>query len=472
MAILPQIKHIIVVMLENRSFDNMCGWLYKPGTPQPSQFLPAGSPKEFNGLKSSHFNPVDKAYFEGQSTDTYPVFDKATATNIPEPDPEEDFPNVNYQLFGNEPPSPNPKWPNLGFAINYKQVTGLNIAVQVMEPFSPEQVPVISALATNYAICDAWHSPVPSNTWPNRCFFHAGTSNGNVVNGKIPNPFLWDVRNIFEVLDDVGASWKVYHDTVIVPSLTWLMFPNLWLKLGHFATFDAFKDDCASGDLPQYSFVEPSFLINPNDEHPPHDVVAGEKFLYDIWQSVSQSPAWPETLLMITYDEHGGTYDHVHPPFGAATPDAKSDPGEQGFRFDRFGVRVPLVLVSPWIEAGTVFRSPTSTPYDHTSLLATIRDWIDIPADKMLASARVKAAPTLEQVLTLKQARTDKPAIPQPAGEVQATDTFKDANPIQKSLVSARAHQLGQDAETVLSGIQKRQDAIDYFQKYPRPGAA
>ncbi len=268
-----------------------------------------------------------------------------------------------------------------------------------------------------------------------------------------------------------SASWKVYHDTVIVPSLTWLMFPNLWLKLGHFATFDAFKNDCASGNLPQYSFVEPSFLINPNDEHPPHDVVAGEQFLYQIWQAVSTSPAWPETLLMITYDEHGGIYDHVHPPYGAATPDEKSNPGEEGFTFNRFGVRVPLVLVSPWIQAGTVFRSPTATPCDHTSLLATLRDWIGIPADKMLTSARVKAAPTLEHVLTLNQPRTVLPTIPAPAQEVTETSTFKPVNPIQQSLVAAAAAQQGKDPEAVLSKIETRQDAIAYFQANPRPGA-
>src|SRR5579862_9669745 len=124
--ILPQIKHIIVVMLENRSFDNMCGWLYKPGTPQPSQFLPASSRQQFDGLKSSYFNPVNEAYFKGQSDQTYPVFDQATATNTPDPDPEEDFDNVTYQLFGPEAASPTPKWPNLGFVINYAKVTGTN----------------------------------------------------------------------------------------------------------------------------------------------------------------------------------------------------------------------------------------------------------------------------------------------------------------------------------------------------------
>jgi phospholipase C len=423
-------------MLENRSFDNMCGWLYKPGTtPQPSQVLPESNPPQpFDGLKSSDFNPVSELYFTGQSTETYPVFDQANATNMPDPDPEEGFDNVTYQLFGPEAPTPTPKWPNLGFVINYAKVTGTNIPVQIMEPFSTAQVPVISALATNYAISDAWFSSVPTETWPNRAFFHAGTSNGNVDNGTIPNPFDWDVRNIFNVLEDIGANWRVYHDTVIVPSLTWLMFPNLWIySLDRFSGFDTFKSDCASGNLPQYSFIEPSFLVDPNDEHPPHDVIAGEQFLYDIWQAVSQSPSWPETLLMITYDEHGGIYDHVHPPFGAATPDAKSNPGKEGFTFDRFGVRVPAILVSPWIQAGTVFRSPaptpTATPYDHTSMLATLRDWLSIPAEKMLASERIAAAPTLEQVLTLEQARTDLPLIPPPVAEVKPTSTFKEPNP-------------------------------------------
>jgi len=202
MAILSQIKHIIVVMLENRSFDDICGWLYEPGTtPQPSQFLPASSPQQYDGLKSSYFNPVSDLYFKNQSTETYPVFDSATSTTDPDPDPEETFDNVTYQLFGPEAPSPNPTWPNLGFVINYAKVTGTNIPVEIMEPFSTAQLPVISALAANFAISDLYFSSVPSQTWPNRSFIHAGTSNGNVNNGDIPNPFDWDVRNIFNVLE-------------------------------------------------------------------------------------------------------------------------------------------------------------------------------------------------------------------------------------------------------------------------------
>ena len=483
MAILPQIKHVIVVMLENRSFDNICGWLYKPGTtPQPSQFLPPSSAKEYDGLKSSYFNPVNPLYFKGQLAKTVRVFDQAASTTDPDPDPQETFSNVTYQLFGPETPSANATWPNLGFLVNYANhvnATGRNghgdkdgpgpVPVKIMEPFSPAQLPVISALAASFAVSDRYFCSVPSQTWPNRSFVHAGTSNGNVNNGHIPNPFDWDVRNIFNVLQDLGVDWRVYSDTDVVPPLTRLMFPNLWTYSNgdHFHHFDTFKQDCASGNLAQYTFLEPSFLVNPNDQHPPHDVIAGEKFLFDIWQAVSQSPAWFESLLIITYDEHGGTYDHVHPPFGAACPDAQSNPGKEGFTFDRFGVRVPTVLVSPWIQAGTVFRSPTATPYDHTSLLATLRDWLPIPEDKMLTSARIAAAPTFEHVLTLQQARTDLPTIPPPAAQVKPIDSSEEPNSIQKSLISAHAVQQGKDPAATVSKIQTRQDAIHFFKSNP-----
>ena len=444
MAILPQIKHIIVVMLENRSFDNICGWLYKPGVApaQPSQFLPAAETNpEFDGLKSTYFNPVSPGYFNGTSTETYPVFDKATATNIPVIDPLEDLLNVNVQLFGPDAdnPQPNPKYPNMGFVINYAEALSKaqdpNIPVEIMEPFSSDQLPVISNLAWNYAVSDAWFSSVPSDTWPNRAFFHAGTSNGNAVNGEIPDPLDWNVRNIFNVLEDFGADWRVYHDTVLVPSLTLLMFPNLWPHaLTRFSGFDRFKSDCAAGTLPQYSFLEPTFLVNPNDEHPPHDVVAGEQFLYDIWQAVSKSPAWPSTLLMITYDEHGGTYDHVLPPFDADA--ARQQRGSPSIEFQIRPIRRPRAYcprVS--VDSGRHRLSLSHlTPYDHTSMVATVRDWLQISHHEMLTSARIAAAPTLEQALTLNtKARTDLPDIPAPAGVIQPTSTARSPRQSRKA---------------------------------------
>ena len=158
---------------------------------------------------------------------------------------------------------------------------------------------------------------------------------------------------------------------------------------------------------------------------------------FPIWQTVVQSPAWPETLFMITYDDHGGTYDHVHPPFGAACPDTKSNHGENGFTFKRFGVRVPTILISPWIQTGTIFRSPTTRPYDHTSLLATLRDWLQIPAEQMLTSARIARASTFEGVVALPKARTELPAIPHPTGKAKAPERHKGATPNKRNILRA-----------------------------------
>src|SRR5215469_2410485 len=404
--ILAGIEHIVVVMLENRSLDNMLGTLYAAGS-RPTRVLPAGSATEFDGVRPGLTNPANSGYFDGDPPQNV-ALDAATASStVPDPDPEETFVNVTYQIFGPEVPGSTPRWPMQGFVVNYAQ-TGAGDATQIMQCHSPQQVPVLAMLARSYAVSDAWFASVPSQTWPNRAFAHTGTSNGHVDNGNPPDPLLWDVPTIFNVLDTAGKSWAVYRGNPLVPSLVRTMFPRLWPVSfdEHFHVFDQFVDDCAHGALPQYAFVEPSFVIEPNDEHPPHDVNAGEAFLHAVWSAVSGSPAFAKTLLLITYDEHGGCYDHVLPPFGATPPDAESTPGDQGFGFDRFGVRVPAVVVSPWIAAGTVFRSDRAVPYDHTSILATLRDWLTIPESLMLPSKRIAAAPTLGQLVTLPSPRT------------------------------------------------------------------
>ena len=462
-SILQQIKHIIVVMLENRSFDNVCGGAYAGSPQQPSLFLPAGSPPVYDGLNSALWNPSNIGFFAGQQPVKVPVASGTTSNTVPDPDPEETFDNVTFQLFGPEQPGPQPRFPMQGFLVNYEN-TGSPAPAQIMQTYTASQLPVITTLAHEYAVSDAWFCSVPSQTWPNRSFVHAGTSNGNVNNGTIPNPFLWNVPTIFNVLANIGASWKVYNDD-FVPSLTRLMFPSLWSIFldGHFRGFDAFINDCATDNLPQYSFVEPDFLTaRANDEHPPHDVSSGERFLSAIWNAVSGSPAWNSTLLLITYDEHGGCYDHVLPPSNALTPDPVSNPGHSGFSFDRFGVRVPAVVISPFVQRGTVFRSPSSTPYDHTSLLATLRDWLQIPAAKMLKSARIAAAPTLEQVLTLTSPRTDRPSItPAPVVSVP-TDLSLPPNDLQISMVAAAAQYKKRSAVAEVAKIQTRQDVLDF----------
>lgn len=465
-TILPQVKNVVVVMFENRSFDNICGWLYADAAQQPSLYLPSGSPQRFDGLDPALWNPSNASYFNGHPPIKVPVAQGCTDYTIPNPDPEETFDNVAYQLYGPEGPNPAPKWPMQGFVVNYENATS-STADQIMESYHPSQVPVISALAQNYAVSDAWFCSVPSQTLPNRSFVHAGTSNGNVNNGDPADPFEWDVRSIFNVLHSIGASWVVYSDAILTPSLTRTFFPKLWdpLLQDHFKSFGTFQAACANNSLPQYSFIEPMFLLDPNDQHPPHDVSKGEQLLYQIWEAVSESPGWNNILLIITYDEHGGCYDHVLPPLGAVTPDSASNRGKQGFAFDRFGVRVPTVLVSPFIQAGTVFRSNTTTPCDHTSILATLRDWLGISAVDMLPSRRIAAAPNLAQVLTLASPRKGKPAITPPQTTPRQTPLTLPPNNLQRTLVAGSAHRFGMDALTVLPQIKTRQNAVDFFKR-------
>ncbi|MBB2931609.1 alkaline phosphatase family protein [Paraburkholderia silvatlantica] len=451
---MQNIKHVVVVMFENRSFDTMLGGLYANGS-SPTHFLPAASAERpFDGLRAGLSNPTKAG---GTIAATTPA---STAT-LPDPDPQETFANVRVQLLGNGTGA----MPMSGFVQDY-ETTATTDASQVMQCHSPDQLKVLSALAREYAVCDAWFAPVPSQTWPNRAFAHAGTSNGHVDNGSPPDPFEWQVRTIFNVLGDMGASWAVYSAALVAPSLTLTMFPTLWdpKYKANFQRFSNFVSACQNNTLPQYSFIEPRFLLDPNDQHPPHDVYAGESFLYDIWHALSTSPAWPETLLVITYDEHGGTYDHVLPPANAVAPDAASNPGDQNFAFDSFGVRVPAVVVSPYIAPGTVFRSPGATPYDHTSILATLRDWLGIAPADMLASRRVAAAPTLAALLTLDAPRTDLPAIAAPpASGFIATNLARPLNDLQKSLVSGTARRSGLDPTATLGSVPTRQHAVDFF---------
>ena len=143
----------------------------------------------------------------------------------------------------------------------------------------------------------------------------------------------------------------------------------------------------------------------PADYHPPHNICRGEQFLADVYQSVKNSPYRDKILLVITFDEHGGCYDHVPPPTGAAPPDPWPKSRDGSFDYSRFGVRVPTIVISSYVQPGTVFRAlPGETPFDHTSILATVRDWLNLAADPknpFLSSPRIKSAPTLDVVLTL-----------------------------------------------------------------------
>ena len=461
---LSNLQHIVVVMLENRSFDNVAGFLYDQSS-QARHFLPAGTDPHYNGMPVGYSNPSNPAYFEGTGpANPQPVHRGADNLQVPDSDPQELFDDITFQIFGTTTPQSGQAPAMNGFLVSYERIAKQQ-PEQIMQCYAPEQLPVISQLARSFAICDAWYASCPCQTFPNRAFVHAGTSCGQVNNSPYSS-FNYDVPTIFNVLTEIKADWVVYNDSIF-ESATRLQFPKLWdvLLEAHFKGFDDFQEAARQGKLPRYCFVEPSFLINPNDEHPPHDMLLGERFLWQVWNAVASGAHWESTLLLITYDEHGGCCDHQPPPWGATPPDDRRS--QDGLSFDRYGVRVPAVVVSPWIEEDTVFRSPTGRPYDHTSLLATLRDWLQIRQSAMLQSARVADAPTLEQVLTRSTPRAEIPAIPYPAGTPVEHPLTLPPNHFQRGLAMALAHRYGvRGAVKAVENLATRRHVADFFAEH------
>jgi phospholipase C len=266
-----------------------------------------------------------------------------------------------------------------------------------MGMYTPELLPVLSGLAKGFAVCDRWFASAPTMTLPNRAFASAGTCQGHMDD----HVKTFTCPSIFGRLSDKSLDWAIYGYGS--DPLTRLDFPDTKAADdSHFGHFQDFQARCAAGTLPAYTFLEPSWDATGNSQHPNYDVAKGEQLIHDTYAAVRASPAWESTLLIITYDEHGGNYDHVPPPSGA-TPPGDGTQGEYGFDFTRFGVRVPAVLVSPWIAAGTVFRG--AGPIDHTSVLKTLQELFGVEP----LTARDKAAASLGDVLTLETARTDDP---------------------------------------------------------------
>ena len=484
------IDHIVVVMMENHSFDNMVGWLHRPGVP-PRRNIPAQDPPTFDGLlPDTYWNPASRFNPEVKTFATVGTTGSSDAYFRPNPDPQEQFKHMTSQIFWPEKPDEAGQSPGatmMGFVLDYQTVRGnsQSNANSIMWSYSPRQVSVLSELARNYAICDQWFASCPTQTWPNRSFVHAGTSFGHVNNFPY-DPLAYDGTTIYRVLKKNKRSWGIYCDESIAGhplSHTVLQMSELWdplLSAGHIHTMDTFKQQAHDGTLPLYSFLEPGWLQSLNSGHPPLNVCCGERFLLDIWNAVSTGKNWKKTLLVITFDEHGGCYDHVPTPWGAATPDEKSNPGKEGFYFKRFGVRVPTILVSPLIEPGTVFRQPQGmTPYDHTSIIATLRDWLKLDMGK-LSSRRVAQAPSMSSVLTRTTPRDDTPLIKQSrecSTETHCLPEGKILSDLQKSIVGAVAHHrahhgpVRRAVKDVLAEVNTIEDAIKYVADGDWPAA-
>ncbi|HZT61027.1 MAG TPA: alkaline phosphatase family protein [Pyrinomonadaceae bacterium] len=411
---LSKIQHVVTLMLENRSFDHMLGFLYADA----GNKSPTGQP--FEGLTGKETNPDAN----GKPVKIFKI--KATDKNayfMPGADPGEGYAATNSELFGSVTAPVPPVATNQGFVKDFAYTLGWEskkkgwsilpgtVAQNIMGVFTPEMLPVLSGLARGYAVCDQWYSSAPTETLPNRAFANAATSQGH-MNDSTKS---FTVQSIFGLMSKHNVNWAIYGYNA--KPLTRLNFPDTTAAPeSHFGLFKDFQAAAAAGTLPPYTFLEPSWGSTGNSQHPNYDMALGEQLIHDVYYALRNGKGWNETLLIITYDEHGGCYDHVAPPQGATPPD--NTPGEYGFDFTRFGVRVPAVLVSPLIKAGTVFRvAANSTPIDHTSILKTVEKRWNLPA----LTKRDAAAPSLGGVLTLSTPRTDDPlqgvAVPKPSGK-------------------------------------------------------
>ncbi len=398
---LGKIQHVVQLMLENRSFDQMLGFLYHDA----GNKSPSGQP--FDGLTGNETNPDEAGrpvqVFKIKATDPHPYL-------MPGADPGEGFQNTSYQLFSSDDPAPGAVPTNQGFVVNFHAAIQSDIsrhfedtlpgtdASAIMGMYPPELLPIMSGLAKGYAVCDQWFAAAPTQTIPNRAFAATATSQGHLDN----HVKVFTCPSIFGSLTNKNVDWAIFGYNR--DPLTRQDFVDTQhADESHFGHFRDFQDRAASGKLPAYTFLEPSWSSTGNSQHPNYDVSAGEQLIRDTYYAVRSGPAWESTLLIICYDEHGGNYDHVAPP-NDATPPGDGTIGEFGFDFTRFGVRIPALLVSPLIAPGTVFRAKTGH-IDHTSVLKTISQrWGTKPLTK-----RDAAAASLGDVLTLTHARTDDP---------------------------------------------------------------
>jgi phospholipase C len=433
-----KVKHVVYLMLENRSFDHVLGWLYKKGEKGINFVGPGG---DFDGASVEMFN-VDPST-PGDPKVHLKTYDRKPGDPLDflPSDPYHDKTDVMRQMFYQQPDGyAKRQTPQMkGFVWN-------NGVPQIMWTYTPDQLPVINGLAREFAVSDAWFCSTPSATDPNRGFAFTGSSLrelNNFQNG--PQYLYWNYAphrsSIWKALWTNGfTDWKIYN------SVQWMNFVHtyhLYLQAqipsvdaaiaedsaqriastssGFQATLpssfiegiDQFKEAARDGTLPRFSFLEPIWisLAGTTSYHPGADPAIGEKALNELYEAMKSGPAWDETLFVITFDEHGGIFDHVAPPYAENPwPNDVID----GFRFDMMGVRVPTILISPLIKRQTVFRSPTAVAYDSTSILATLLNWYGVPKARWGLGERTRHAPTFEGVFELAEPRTDKPSFRAP----------------------------------------------------------
>jgi phospholipase C len=426
---LQQIDTIIIVMLENRSFDHVLGYLSR-----------AGSRTDVNGLK-------DDAWIAAQANagrvGTYAPY---ALEDVDIPDPPHERDPIDMQIR----PTPGSNVKMRGFVQSYaRRVPPPDDESLVMGFYEAPQVPMADFFAREFLICDRWFSSLPTGTQPNRLMAMSGTTALDVN-----APFLLPNQDlVYDWLTNHGVSWRVYYDGLLPffslmpkwqgPIANGLLVDQLGIDTT-FRRFDKFdRDFTYDPTLPSVIFIEPEYTDGPhweaNDDHPPTSIAAGQAFLYSIYRALLRRPdRWAKTVMIVTYDEHGGFFDHEPPlPLKTTAPPGFSYPD-----FETTGVRVPAFVVSPFVERGAVF----SEPLDHTSMLAFLAERFT-PGEPYSEAVARRSAPLsrLASALTRADPRSDIPPAPPEARVVPpsvpmfATDTSVRAEGAANNALAFRA---------------------------------
>ena len=392
---IQNLKHVVVLMMENRSFDHMLGALHAQNA-------------AIDGLVGNETNPDST----GVPASVSPTAEYQSQLD---PDPDHHYPAVDLQIFGGVTTAQDPnRQPTMqGFVKSYfNQQLNTAHSHLIMNYFTPDKLPVLTGLATEYAVFNRWFASIPGPTLCNRAFAHYGTSFGQVS----MDVFYWNNKylSIYERLLAAGHTTKLFYYDAASSSLE--VVNLLQNQPALFGTFQDFLHACSESQLPDYCFIEPNYTDHdaPDgsgeliacDQHPDHDIRAGEQFIADVYNAIRTNPnLWPNTALLVVYDEHGGIFDHVPPP--SCTPDGfVAQPSATGtpdaFLFDRLGVRVPAILISPWVAKGMVINDV----HEHACIPGTVTDFFIGEYDNR--SPREISASTFLDYITLPAMRADE----------------------------------------------------------------
>jgi phospholipase C len=393
---LAKVRHIVVVMMENRSFDHMLGYLSLPDTPNRIDEVRGlrGPDQDVNVDAEGGEHPIHA--FDTQDHKVQRRGEPLDKMLDPDHSPAGVKKQIGERMDGfvREYVESRAK---RGYEDFPRELWGVPMGY-----YTAKDVPVYDHLAHNYCLCDAWHASIPGDTWPNRCYSIAGRQGDSV----------WKQSNLFRRLAEKSSLIAKLRSVPVydLEAFTRWLQPEQWrwyshdpstlravdpeyrrfsdLKLDNFTWFnrrrwaptkilqedvlhivaaDSFLDDAAKGELREVSWIDPNFfdvnVLDPhsNDDHPPSDILAGQQFVLDVYETLRRSPNWGDTVLVITYDEHGRFYDHVRPP--AATDDP---------RHETLGVRVPALVVGPRVTRGVHHEAPGDEAWEHTALIRSI----------------------------------------------------------------------------------------------------